>query len=201
MGLSLFRTIIGLLVVFCPGFTGPVWADYQAGEDAYLAGDYDTAMQEWAPLAAQGQADAQNMVGYMYRFGQGVPQDYALAREWYRRAADNGHAQAQNNLGALYRYGLGVPQDYQEAFRWFHRAAEQGNGGGQNHVGLMYFKGEGVPKDLVQAYKWAWLSAEQGVEQALLALDILENEMTPAQVAEAKRLAREWRPKGEEVAL
>ena len=189
--------IIGLILVW----TVPVGADYQAGEDAYLADDYETALQEWAPLAAQGNADAQNMMGYMYRFGQGVPQDFELARQWYRRAADNGNEQAQNNLGALYRYGLGVKQDFQEAFRWFHRAAEQGNGGGQNHVGLMYYKGEGVPQDFVQAYKWAWLAANQGLDQAIQALDILEQDMTPDQIAEAKRLAREWRPKGEEVAL
>ncbi len=190
---------------FIVGFTlvlmVPVWADYQAGEDAYLAEDYSTAMREWAPLAAQGNAQAQNMVGYMYRFGQGVPQDYELARKWYRRAADSGNAQAQNNLGALHRYGFGGKKDYQEAFRWFLRAAEQGSGGGQNHVGLMYYKGEGVPQDIVQAFKWAWLAAEQGLDPAIQALDILGKEMTLAQIAEAKRLALGWRPKGEEVAL
>lgn len=189
--------ILGYILVLAV----PAWADFQAAEDAYLAEDYETAMREWAPLAAQGNAEAQNMVGYMYRFGQGVPQDYELARQWYRRAADNGNEQAQNNLGALYRYGLGVKQDYHEAFRWFLRAAEQGSGGGQNHVGLMYFKGEGVQQDYVQSYKWAWLAAEQGLEQSVQALDILEKAMTPAQIAEAKRLALEWRPKGEEVAL
>ena len=189
--------ILGFILVL----TVPVWADYQAGEDAYLAEDYATAMQEWAPLAAQGNAQAQNMVGYMHRFGLGVPQDYELARKWYRRSADNGNAQAQNNLGALYRYGLGIKKDYQEAFRWFLRAAEQGSGGGQNHVGLMYYKGEGVPKDLIQAFKWGWLAAEQGLDPAIQALDILGNEMTPAQIEEAKRLARKWRPKGEEVTL
>ena len=189
--------IVGLILVL----TVPAWADYQAGEDAYLAEDYETAMREWGPLAVQGDARAQNMLGYMYRFGQGVSQDYELARKWYRRAADSGNAQAQNNLGALHRYGLGVKKDYQEAFRWFLRAAEQGNGGGQNHVGLMYYKGEGVPQDIVQAFKWAWLAAEQGLDPAVQALDILRNEMTPAQIAKAKHLAREWRPKGEEVAL
>ena len=194
---SLSLIFVGLLL----GLVSDGLADYQAGEDAYLAEDFETAIKEWAPLAAQGNTQAQNMLGYMYRFGQGVPQNYELAIQWYRRAADNGHAQAQNNLGALYRYGLGVNLDYQEAFRWFLRAAEQGNGAGQNHVGLMYYKGEGVQKDLVQAYKWAWLAAGQGLDPAIQALDILESEMTPAQITEAKRLAEEWRPKGEEVTL
>ncbi len=179
----------------------PVWANFLAGEDAYLREDYDRALEEWRPLAKRGNAEAQNMLGYMYRYGQGVTQDFEQARDWYRLAADQGHARAQNNLGAMYRQGLGVPQDYGEALRWFRRSAEQGNGGAQNHLGLMYFEGEGIAKDEIQAYKWAYLSAEQGVEPAVLAVQFLEKELRPEQIQEAKRLAKEWTPKGEEVAL
>ena len=182
--------------------SGPLsWADFRLGEDAYLAQDYETAMREWAPLAAQGNAEAQNMVGYMYRWGQGVAQDFETARYWYRLAADQGHQSAQNNLGLLYRYGLGVPKDYAKAFRWFLRAAEQGNAAGQNHVGLMFYKGEGVKQDYIQAYQWAFLAAEQGMDPALEALSMLEQEMTPAQIKEAQALARAWRPKGPETVL
>ena len=141
------------------------------------------------------------MLGYMYRYGQGVPQDFEQARYWYRLSADKGHARAQNNLGAMYRQGLGGPQDYEEALRWFRRAAEQGNGGAQNHLGLMYFEGEGIAKDEIEAYKWAYLSAEQGVEQAILALEFLEQQLSLDQIREAKRLAKEWTPKGEEFEL
>lgn len=193
--------IQGLLMTLLFCVVGIIWAGYQEGEDAYLREDYETALSEWRPLAEKGDAEAQNMLGYMYRYGQGVPQDFELARQWYRRAADQGNAMAQNNLGALYRQGLGVPQDYQEAFRWFLRAAEQGNGGAQNHVGLMYYKGEGVEKDLVQAYMWAYLAAQQGVDPSLQALDFLAQEMTPAQIEEAIDLAGKWKPKGEEVVL
>ena len=177
------------------------WGNFLAGEDAYLREDYDRALEEWRPLAKRGNVEAQNMLGYMYRYGQGVPQDFELARQWYRLAADQGHARAQNNLGAMYRQSLGVPQDYQEAFRWFRRSAEQGNGGAQNHLGLMYFNGEGVAKDEIEAYKWAYLSAQQGVEPAILAVEFLEQQLTSEQIQEAKRLANEWTPKGEEVTL
>jgi TPR repeat protein len=190
-----------LFLILLLGVSGGAWASFQAGEDAYLREDYETALSEWRPLAEQGHAEAQNMMGYMYRFGEGLPQDFEQARQWYRRAADRGNATAQNNLGAMYRQGLGVPQDYQEAFRWFLRAAEQGNGGAQNHLGLMYYKGEGVEKDLVQAYKWAYLAARQGVDPSIQALDFLTKEMTPVQIEEAMDLAKNWKPKGEEVAL
>ncbi len=189
-----------MILLFCV-VAGVTWASFQAGEDAYLREDYETALSEWRPLAEQGDAEAQNMLGYMYRFGEGLPQDFEEARQWYRRAADQGNATAQNNLGAMYRQGLGIPQDYQEAFRWFLRAAEQGNGGAQNHVGLMYYKGEGVGKDLVQAYMWAYLAAQQGVDPSIQAVDFLAQEMTPSQIAEAMDLAKKWKPKGEEVAL
>ncbi len=99
------------------------------------------------------------------------------------------------------RQGLGGPQDFEEALRWFRRAAEQGNGGAQNHLGLMYFEGDGIAKDEIEAYKWAYLSAQQGVEQAILAVDFLEHQLKPDQIREAKRLAKEWTPKGEEVEL
>ncbi|HNP29457.1 MAG TPA: tetratricopeptide repeat protein [Nitrospirales bacterium] len=180
---------------------GEAWAGYEEGEEAYLQEDFATALTEWRPLAEEGNAEAQNMLGYMYRYGQGVPQDFEQARQWYRRAADLGNARAQNNLGAMYRQGLGVPQDYQEAFRWFLRAAEQGNGGAQNHVGLMYYKGEGVQQDLVQAYMWAFLAAGQGVDPAIQALEFLAKDMTPDQIDQAKDLAGKWKPRGEEVAL
>ena len=179
----------------------PAWGNFLAGEEAYLQGDFERALEVWRPLAGRGNAEAQNMLGYMYRYGQGVTQNFEQAHHWYRLAADQGHVRAQNNLGAMYRQGLGVQQNYQEALRWFRRSAEQGNGGAQNHLGLMYFEGEGIEKNVVEAYKWAYLSAQQGVEPAVLALDFLEKALRPDQIQDAKRLAKEWVPKGEEVEL
>ena len=195
----LFLKLVFLVLVVCG--TASAWGNFLAGEDAYLREDYAKALEEWQPLAKRGNAEAQNMLGYMYRYGQGVPQDFTQARKWYRLAADQGNARAQNNLGAMYRQGLGMPQNFQEALKWFRRAAEQGNGGAQNHLGLMYFEGQGIGKDVIQAYKWAYLSAQQGVEPAMLAIDFLDRELTQSQIKEAKQLANEWTPKGEEVTL
>ena len=196
------RVVVQLLLVVNLFLGAPLaWGSFQAGEEAYLREDFETALEFWHPLAKQGNAEAQNMLGFMYRYGQGVKQDFEQARSWYRLSADQGFARAQNNLGALYRQGLGVKQDYQEAFQWFHRAAEQGNGGAQNHLGLMYYMGEGVTKDLVQAYKWASLAADQGLDPAIQALAMLEQEMTTSQIEEARKLAKEWVPKGKEVTL
>ena len=50
-------------------------ANFQTGLDAAANGDFSTALREWTPLAEQGDADAQNNLGEMYRKGDGVPQD------------------------------------------------------------------------------------------------------------------------------
>ncbi len=86
-------------------------ADFQDGVAAYYRGDYATALREFRPLARQGNAAAQVILGIMYGKGQGVTQDYAEALKWYRMAAVQGYAAAQNNLGLMYRNGQGVTQD------------------------------------------------------------------------------------------
>ena len=65
----------------------------------------------------------------------------------------------------------------------------------QFSLGVMYSKGRGVPQDYVQAHMWVNLAAAQGIEDARELRDILAELMTPAQIAEAQRLAREWKPK------
>ena len=117
-------------------------------------------------------------------------------------AAKQGHAGAQFNLGAtltnhgvMYSEGLGVPQDFAEAVKWFRMAAEQGFAIAQNYLGVMYAEGLGVRQDYVQAHLWFNLAAAQGIEKARKNRDIAAARMTPAQINEAQRLAREWKPK------
>ncbi len=170
--------------------------DFQAAEYAYNRVDYETALKKFLPLANQGDAAAQHYLGVMYGEGKGVPQDYQEAMKWYRLAAEQGDADAQYNLGGMYQLGLGVPQNYQEAARWYQKAAEQGDSQAQFNLGTMYDEGQGVPKDYVLAYMWMNLAVAKGVKGAVKARDRLEKLMTPAQLAEAQRLARGWTPKG-----
>ena len=125
--------------------------------------------------------------------------DYATALIEFRSAADQGNSDAQHNLGVMYLNGEGVTQDYVEAAKWFHRAAEQGFGKSQHNLGLIYHNGQGVTQDYVQAHKWYSLAAERSSDRDLdwlvNARDDVEAKMSPAQIAEAQRLAREWKPK------
>ncbi|HEV8329150.1 MAG TPA: tetratricopeptide repeat protein [Nitrospiraceae bacterium] len=174
----------------------PARADYKAGEDAFNRGDFATALRKWRPLAEQGDALAQYNLGVLYRKGRGVPQDDVQARQWYEKAAAQGQAKAQYNLGTLYLNGGGVPKDYQQALRWFRMAADQGEALAQTKIGIMYDDGQGVPHDFVQAHKWYNLAATNGDKPAAELRDALAKQMTPAQIAEAQQLAREWKPKG-----
>ena len=182
----LVLSIIWLAVSAC--------ADGQAGVDAYNRGDYATALREWQPFAGQGDALAQYNLGVLYRKGRGVPQDDVQARQWYEKAAAQGQAKAQYNLGTLYLNGGGVPKDYQQALRWFRLAADQGEALAQTKIAIMYDEGQGVPQDFVQAHKWYNLAAVNGDKPAAELRDALAKQMTPAQIAEAQKLAREWKP-------
>ena len=144
--------------------------------------------------AHQGEASAQNRLGYMYDVGQDVAQDYVEAATWYKKAADQGVAEALLGLGIMYSLGHGVPQNYGEAARLFRSAADQGDAKPQTLLGLMYAEGQGVAQDHVLAHMWLNLAATQGDEGAAFARDIVWIMMTPAQIAEAEKLAREWKP-------
>ena len=105
-----------------------------------------------------------------------------------------GLADAQFNLGFGTGNGEGVAQDYSEAMKWYHLAAAQGLADAQFNLGLMYANGQGVPQDDISAHLWLNLAASQGDEDARKYRDLVSARMTPDQIAEAQRLAREWKP-------
>ena len=84
-------------------------------------------------------------------------------------------------------------RDYATAVRLNRPLAEQGNANAQYNLGTFYDNGLGVPQDKVRAYMWFSLSAAQGREGAAALRDLIARRMTPAQIAEAQKLAREWK--------
>ena len=189
------RLTILMIALFVGLAATPASAGWDEGAAAYGRGDYETALREWRPLAERGNAKAQYYLGLMYAEGQGVPQNYGEAAKWWRKAAELGYVGAQYNLGIMYDNGRGVAQDYAEAMKWYRKAAELGDAQAQHNVGSMYDKGQGVAQDNVQAYMWLNLAAAQRDETARENRDIVAKRMTPEQIAEAQRLAREWKPK------
>jgi TPR repeat protein len=80
-------------------FAGP-WED---GMAAYNRGDYVPAMRVFRTLAEQGNAKAQNVLGVMFRKGEGVPKNPARAHMWLSVAAKRGDAKANTELREVSR--------------------------------------------------------------------------------------------------
>jgi TPR repeat protein len=195
--MTLKRALIALasaVMISGEALAGP----YEVGQEAFVRGDYATALRLWLPLARRGIVAAQNNVAMIYDSGGGgVRMDVVEAARWYHRAAEQGSAAAQNNLAAMYFEGRGIPQDFGEAVRWWRSSAEQGHVFAQFNLGLSLVLGRGVPLNLVEAYMWLSLAAVrlptgQEREFAIRERDAVRTQLTTAEIVEAQRLAREW---------
>ncbi|MBK7519242.1 MAG: SEL1-like repeat protein [Gammaproteobacteria bacterium] len=160
--------------------------------------DFQVAAKWYRRAAEQGFALAQFKLGGLYNFGRGVPEDFEEAVRWYKPAADQGLSFAQVNLGCMYEAGQGVPKNLQEAAKWHRLAAEQGRPSAQFMLAVKYRFGVGVNQNYVQAHMWANLAAANrhanGDDQstAIELRDAVAQKMSPNQIAEAQRLAREF---------
>ena len=81
----------------------------------------------------------------------------------------------------------------EDAAEWYRLAAEQGHRVAQFNLGVLYFNGEGVPQDYMLAYMWFKFAAANGDVEAIRARDFTSTKMTIDQIAEAQRLARDWK--------
>jgi len=173
-----------------------------AAYKAFRANDLVTALNISKPLALQGDARAQTLVGYIYLLGGKVPRDEEAALEWFRKAADQGDAEASEQLGRMYFEGRGVPQSYVEAATWYRMAADRKNPRAQFNLALLYWSGKGVPKSNVFAHMWFNLavghfpeSDSRNREAAKRKRDLVAETMSPKDLAEAQKLAASWTPK------
>lgn len=131
--------------------------------------------------------------------------DMATAVRIWKVWAGKNVAEAQTLLGAMYWSGEGVPRNHTEAARLYLAAAQQGYARAQNNIGFMLGFGEGIPpRDDVEAYKWIQLAIDgytaknqDRLDQARKDLATLAARMTPAQIAEAERRVRAWKPAGQ----
>jgi len=150
--------------------------------------------------AEKGDPDFQYELGYCFYDGKGVTKNPGESVRWFRLAAEQDHVGAQNDLGVRYLGGWGIAKDLSEAAKWLRKAAEQGDAGAQFNLGNMYVEGKGVAKDFVAAYKWLNLAVAGAEDERfrkyyLAGRSEVEAQMYPSQIAEAQRLAREFRPR------
>ena len=77
--------------------------------------DLNNAAELSKTAADQGNAAAQNHLGWLYQNGLGVPKDSGKAVDLYQKAVNQGNAEAEVNLGLLYESGQGVTRDLAKA--------------------------------------------------------------------------------------
>jgi TPR repeat protein len=165
------RIIVCVLVTLL-SFAAPAMAqasleaDMRAAAAAYERKDMPTAVRLWKIWAGKGNAEARTLLGAMYWSGEGVPRDHREAARLYLLAANQGYARAQNDIGFMLGFGEGIP-----------------------------------PRDDIEAYKWLALAIrsyttknQERLDQARKDLATLARRMTPAQIAEADRRVKGWKP-------
>ena len=118
---------------------------------------------------------------------------FTEAAEVFAPAAAAGNTAAQYHLGLMHARGEGVPKDLAAAATWFERAASGGHNHAQFLVGHMYAKGDGVPRDRARAHMWFTAATANGWWKAREARErLVDDGMTPHEVAEAGKLYRAW---------
>jgi len=191
------RAILLTLTIGVAAYIGvavPARAGMDEGVQAYQAGDYERSYREFASLAEAGNVAAQYNIAQMYRYGQGVPQDYAAALAWYEKAAEAGLSSAQNNLGHMLAEGKGTAIDYARAVAWWRRAAMQDHVSAQFNVGTAYHRGIGGDADPVEALFWYSLAMVNGYLGARPIREQLATTMNLEQLVAVSDRVKSWQP-------
>lgn len=132
----------------------------------YENGRFEAAATQFAVLAKEGNAVAQEKLGVMYFYGRGVPEDESQALEWAKRSADQGNVDAMYFIGNMYVFGDKLPRSVQdpdqEAARWYFEAARRGHPDAEYGLGLLFLAGKGVVQDQDEAMRWIRSAAEHG---------------------------------------
>lgn len=182
------RASLGLALAAVAGLVAvPASADVKAGVDAWSAGDYARAVQEWQGPARAGDADAIFNLAQAYRLGRGVEANTVRAKELYAEAASLGHIKAADNYGLmLFQEGNATA-----AMPMIKAAAERGDPRAQYVLGLAHFNADHAPRDWVRAYALMTLANSSGLPQAQGALSQMDQYIPMAQRQQAQSLARQ----------
>lgn len=85
---------------------------------------YNRAVFGILRLARAGDAQAEETVGVMYRFGQGLKVDDEQAHRWFLRASEGQQPLAQHHLGSMYYNGQGTSRDLVRAAMFMQLAIQ-----------------------------------------------------------------------------
>lgn len=129
----------------------------------YRQGDFEAARKSLDPLLSSGHAGAEELMGIMYRMGQGVDKDPVKAFELLRQAADAGRPLAQHHLASMYLTGEGTTKDASQALLWIGLAVTYYPDGPEKTQARadrdnIFLQATRTERDSAQLLKREWLS-------------------------------------------
>jgi uncharacterized protein len=127
------------------------------------------------PLAAGGDRQAQEQLGYCYWRGGRTSEDLAQAVHWWQAAAEQQSGYAEAMLGDMYELGLGVPKDEHKAFALYRSSANKMNGAGYFYLARAYEFGIGAIKDRDAAIRYYTKAAQRGDDAGAHFAEFLKN--------------------------
>ncbi len=167
--------------------------DLEKGLEAFEKKDYKTALEILLPLADNGDAKAQYIIGSMCERGLGIPQNYRESCRWYDLAYKQNDGMAVFRTGEIHHQGLmGFKQNFDIARGCFNKAALQGISEAQYNLGTIYEKGEGVDVNFIEAHKWYNIAASNGNEDAARERNTIANHMPLKNIKDAQESALSW---------
>ena len=157
---------------------------------------YKQEFDRLLPDAESGVASAQNRIGEMYEFAQGVARDLPKAFEWYTKAAAANYLPAIHNLARSYNFGTGTAVNFEKAESLFRQAATQGYAESMFFLGTMYATHNGSDQSIdpdVLAYAWMQCAAERGSQTANTIAGRFKMKLQGGKLNEAETLAATYR--------
>lgn len=149
------------------------WAGPEPSEDlsgalvSYAKLEYQAAFRMLVPLADQGNAVAEEILGFMYSRGEGIARDDVRALAWFKLAAEAGRPEAQFELSKMYRNGIGTQPDGDAALYWLRRAADRGKVEALEALAEQYWRQDAYPADAKAALELSLEAAMQGSATAM----------------------------------
>ncbi len=147
--------LLTLLLLFCQSATADTLQDAKA---LYGAKAYAQAYDLLLPLAEQGVAEAQYLIGRIYELGHGREVDFSRSAIWMEKAAEQGHRRANLELGFYYLKGVGVAKDRAKAEPLLNFAAIHCEPNGAAFLGALYQVADPPLRDPALGVGWLYVA-------------------------------------------
>jgi uncharacterized protein len=97
---------------------------------------------------------AEHLVGIIYEYGIGIPQDFTKAVTYYRRAAEQRYIESMYHLALMYVYGRGTDIQLPRGLSLFEAGCEANHAPSCHYMGIMKTYGYGTAVDYHEAVLW-----------------------------------------------